>query len=106
MKSYQISYMAIQHVLANRCNFHTSPRTTVTLINRMAESTAAEIPPAETKAHEPLAGEAEPQNALTKAFTDAEWTALKAFRVCRPLFRSAKSGLNVNVDLGDTSKCY
>lgn len=90
----------------------TLPLTTPTLVNyggqphNMAESTAAEIPPVETKAHEPLAEGEEPQNALTKAFTDAEWTALKAFRVCRPLFRSAKSGLNVNVDLGDTSKCY
>lgn len=32
-----------------------------------------------------IAEEAEPQNALTQKFTDAEWKALKEFRVSVPI---------------------
>lgn len=39
----------------------------------------------------------EPQNALTKEFTDAEWEALKTFRVCINIERCARgSGIDIH----------
>ena len=69
----------------------------------MSESTPAEAPAAETKAYDPLLDASEPRNALTKAFTEDEWKALKEFRVC---WYIVLTGRDADVGVGNATERY
>ena len=70
----------------------------------MSESTPAEAPAAETKVYDPLLEvTSEPRNALTKAFTEDEWKALKEFRVCWYIVSTVR---DADVGVGNATERY